>query len=82
MVLHTEAGRSQMKFPVVFEPTGTGYSGYVIDMDGCIATGSTLEEIRENMRGAIAMHVAGMREDGDPIPAPSIVEFVDVAAVV
>ena len=82
MVIHFEASGVEMKFPVVFEPTGTGYSVYVIDMDGCIATDSTLDEIRENMRGALALHVAGMREDGDPVPAPSIVELVDVAVVV
>ncbi len=67
-----------MKFPIVIEPTGTGYSAYVIDMDGCIATGATLEEIRENIQGAVQMHVEGMREDGDPIPEPSIVEYVDI----
>jgi len=33
------------------------------------------------MRYAIELHLAGMREDGDPIPLPSSqVEYVDVAA--
>lgn len=71
-----------MKFPIVIEPTGTGFSAYVLDLDGCIATGDTLEETRKNMQGAIAMHVAGMREDGDPLPSPSLVEFVDVSVAV
>jgi len=60
-----------MKYPVVFEPTRTGFSAYVLDMDGCVAIGATLEEIRENIRGAVTKHVAGMREDGDAIPEPS-----------
>jgi len=64
-----------MKYPVVFERTGTAY---VIDIDGCVATGATLEEIRENIRGAVTMHVAGIREEGDWIPEPSVVEFVEI----
>jgi predicted RNase H-like HicB family nuclease len=30
------------------------------------------------MAEAIELHIAGMREDGDPIPEPSSVELVDV----
>jgi predicted RNase H-like HicB family nuclease len=67
-----------MKYPVVLEPTPTGYSAYVVEMDGCIATGATLEEIRENIAGAIEVHMGCMREDGDLIPEPSIVEYVDI----
>ena len=30
-----------MKYLVVIEKTGTGYSAYSPDIDGCVATGST-----------------------------------------
>ena len=53
----------------------------MLDLPGCIATGATVEEVERNIRSAIEMHLAGMREDGEPIPAPSSqVEYVDVAA--
>jgi predicted RNase H-like HicB family nuclease len=68
-----------MKFPVIFEPTPTGFSAYVPDLLGCVAAGGSLDETRELIAGAIRMHIAGMREDGDPIPEPSVTELVDVA---
>jgi predicted RNase H-like HicB family nuclease len=72
-------GRLEMKYPVVYEPTSTGFSAYVPDLPGCVAAGASLAETRELITGAIAMHVAGMREDGEPIPEPSLLEIVDVA---
>lgn len=70
-----------MRYAIVIERTERNYSAYVLDLPGCIATGATLEEVESNMRGAIEMHLVGMREDGEPIPPPtSHVEYVDVAA--
>jgi predicted RNase H-like HicB family nuclease len=42
------------KYAVVFEgDDATGYSAYVLDLPGVIATGKTLDKTRERMRGAI-----------------------------
>jgi len=60
-----------MKYAVIYEKTDTGYSAYVPDLPGCVAAGDTLEETEDLMRGAIEMHLAGMREDGEPIPEPT-----------
>ena len=68
-----------MKYPVIYEPSPTGFSAYVPDLPGCVAAGESLEETRELIAGAIAMHIEGMREDGEPIPEPSLTELVDVA---
>ena len=62
-----------MKYAVVYEKTNTGYSAYAPDLPGCIAAGYTLQETEELIRGAIEMHLAAMREDGDPIPGPTTV---------
>ncbi len=70
-----------MRYAIVIEDAGANYSAYVPDLPGCIATGATVQEVEQNIREAIEMHLAGMREDGDPIPLPSSqVEYVDVAA--
>jgi predicted RNase H-like HicB family nuclease len=70
-----------MRYAVVIEDAGANYSAYVPDLPGCIATGATIEEVEHRIRGAIEMHLTGMREDGDPIPPPSShVEYIDVAA--
>jgi predicted RNase H-like HicB family nuclease len=67
------------KYAVLTASTRTGYSAHVPDLPGCIATGRTLEETRKRMQKAIEMHLGAMREDGDEIPEPSIVEAPDVA---
>jgi predicted RNase H-like HicB family nuclease len=69
-----------MKYVVLFAQTNTGYSAHVPDLPGCVAAGATLAETSELMREAIRMHLAGMREDGEPIPEPrTIAEYVVAA---
>ena len=48
-----------MKYLIVIEPTATGYSAYSPDLPGCIATGSTREEVEREMKGAVAFHLDG-----------------------
>jgi predicted RNase H-like HicB family nuclease len=70
-----------MRYAIVIEKASGNYSGYVPDLPGCVATGSTVKETEQALREAIKFHLEGMREDGDPIPPPSShVEYVEVAA--
>lgn len=70
-----------MRYAVVIEKAGQNYSGYVPDLPGCIATGATVAEVEASLREAISMHLAGLREDGVPIPVPSsTVEYVEVVS--
>lgn len=70
-----------MKYAVIYEQTDTGYSAYAPDLPGCIAAGATLRETHDLMQGAIEMHLAGLREDGDPIPEPTTVaDYIAVPA--
>jgi predicted RNase H-like HicB family nuclease len=55
---------------VVIERGDRNYSAYVPDLPGCVVTGATRGETIERMRGAIALHLDGMRADGEPIPEP------------
>jgi predicted RNase H-like HicB family nuclease len=58
------------KYLIVIEPTQTGFSVYSPDLPGCVSTGRTREEVELNMREAIAFHLDGLREDGEPVPEP------------
>ncbi len=60
-----------MRFAVVVEKAAHNYSAYVPDLPGCVATGDTIEQVEIEIQKAIALHVAGMREDGLPIPPPA-----------
>jgi predicted RNase H-like HicB family nuclease len=44
------------------------------DFPGCITAGSTLDEARCMAAEALALHVAGMRQDREAIPTPSTLD--------
>lgn len=70
-----------MRYAIVIESAENNFSAYVPDLPGCIATGATLEEAEIQIREAIEFHIAGLREDGLPLPLPtSQVEYIEVAA--
>jgi predicted RNase H-like HicB family nuclease len=69
-----------MKYAVVIEKARSNYSAYVPDLPGCVATGSTIEEVEKEIREAIEFHIEGMRQDGERVPEPSSsVEYIEVA---
>jgi predicted RNase H-like HicB family nuclease len=68
-----------MKFLIVIEETETGFSAYSPDLSGCVATGSTRDEVEREMKAALAFHIEGLREDGVAIPEPRAhYAYVDV----
>ena len=69
-----------MKFLIVIEPTGTGFSAYSPDLPGCVSTGVTREACESNMHEAIEFHLDGLREEGEAVPRPlTPASFVAVA---
>ena len=66
---------------IVIEETETGFAAYSPDVLGCIATGTTREEVEREMREALEFHIEGMRLEGLPIPRPhSYSKQVKIAA--
>ncbi len=59
------------KFLIITEKANNNYSAYSPELPGCIATGSTIDEVEKNMFEAIEMHIQGLKEDGLPIPESS-----------
>jgi predicted RNase H-like HicB family nuclease len=47
------------RFLIVIEKANGNYSSYSPDLPGCVATGSTREEVEQNMYEVIVMHVGG-----------------------
>ncbi len=60
-----------MTYLIVLEPTTTGYSAYSPDLDGCVAAGDNRDDTIALMREAIAFHLEGLAEAGQPVPIPS-----------
>ncbi len=69
------------KYLILIDQTETGYSAYSPDLDGCVSTGRTREEVERNMREAIEFHLHGLRLEGLETPAPhSYSTYVEVSA--
>ncbi len=67
-----------MRYAIVIEKADGNYSAYVPDLAGCVATGATVAEVENEIRAAIRFHIAGLKEDGLPVPAPtSIADYVE-----
>lgn len=56
------------KYIVIFEKTNTGYSVYVPDLPGCIATGKTKNIAENNIYEAIRFHLEGLKLENLSIP--------------
>jgi predicted RNase H-like HicB family nuclease len=70
-----------MRYAIVIEKAEGNFSAYVPDLPGCVATGSSIGEVEEQIREAIGYYLEGLREDGTAIPQPSSqVEYIEVAA--
>ena len=69
-----------MKYVVVIEKGESNFSAYVPDLPGCVAAGDSIEEVESLIRGAMEMHIAGLRQDGITVPPPSsFVREIDIA---
>jgi predicted RNase H-like HicB family nuclease len=70
-----------MRYLVVVEKGPSSYGAYVPDLPGCVAAGETKDEVLSLIREAIELHLEGLKEEGQAIPAPSSYsELVEVDA--
>ena len=56
------------KYLVVYEKTKNGFSAYVPDLPGCIATGRMKKDVEKQIYKAIKLHIEGLIEDNKRIP--------------
>jgi predicted RNase H-like HicB family nuclease len=74
---------TERRYLIVIEGAdGANFSAYAPDLPGCVAAGATREDVEREMHDAVAFHLEGLREAGQPIPEPSelTTAYVDVAA--
>jgi len=70
------------EYLVIYERSADGgWGAYVPDLPGLGVIGETRQEAEELIRGGMALHIVGLKEDGLPLPIPqSSAELVRVAA--
>jgi predicted RNase H-like HicB family nuclease len=59
------------EYAVVIEKAGESFGANVPDLPGCAVVGRSRREVRAGIRKAIAMYVADMIDDGEPVPPPT-----------
>jgi predicted RNase H-like HicB family nuclease len=60
-----------MKYAVIFEKGPASWGAYVPDLPGVITVADSREEAEQLIREAVEFHLAGLHEEGLPIPSPS-----------
>lgn len=58
------------EYLVVIEEGPTSFGAYVPDLPGCVAAAETREEVEQLISEAVAFHIEGLRDTGEPVPAP------------
>lgn len=59
---------SVYKFSVIVERDSNGYFAFCPELQGCYMQGDTYEEVMENIRDAIRLHLEDRIENGEDIP--------------
>lgn len=68
-----------MRFAVMIEKAGAGYSGYVPDLPGCMATGASVAKVRASLAEVILFHIGGLKAGSEAVPlSESAVDWVEV----
>ena len=73
--------RSTVKYVYVIEKANDGsYSAYVPDLPGCTTSGETVDEVKRNIKDAVDLYIESLRENDEPVPAPSsMVDVIEAA---
>jgi len=53
------------------------YGIHFPDLDGCVTSGDSVEEVQALAKDALSLHIEGMKAEGYEVPAPS----TDVSAI-
>ena len=66
------------KFSVVIEKTEEGYFAFCPELQGCYTQGETYEEIIENIKDVLRLHIEDRLKDGEKIPEFEMISLTSV----
>jgi len=70
-----------MKYAIIIEKSAEGYGAYAPDLPVVGVTADSADEARQLIREAIDFHIEGLKEDGQPVPPPSVeIDYIETAA--
>ncbi len=73
---------TRWRFSVVIERDAEGYVAICPELQGCYTQGDTYEEVLENIREAILLHVEDRLASGEEIPQADSVSLTSLEVTV
>jgi len=73
---------SVYRFSVVIEKDKDGYFAFCPELQGCYTQGDTYEEVLENIKDAIRLHVEDRIEAGEEIAQPESISLTSMEVAV
>ncbi len=66
------------RFAIVVEKDKQGYFAYCPELQGCYTQGETFEEVIENIKDAIRLHVEDRLANNEPVTTSDIISLSSV----
>jgi predicted RNase H-like HicB family nuclease len=67
------------EYLVVIEHEDESWGAYCPDLPGLGVAGASREEVESLIKDAVPLHVASLREHGDPVPEPrATADYVEI----
>lgn len=73
---------SHYRFSVIIEKDKEGYFAFCPELQGCYTQGDTYEQVSENMKDAIRLHVEDRKEAGEEIPHSESVSLTAIEVAI
>jgi predicted RNase H-like HicB family nuclease len=70
------------RFLVVIEKDKDGYFAFAPELQGCYTQGDTYEEVLENIRDAISLHIEDRLDSGEEVPQSESVSLTSLEVAV
>jgi predicted RNase H-like HicB family nuclease len=70
------------RFSVIVEKDKDGYYAFTPDLQGCYSQGDSYEEVIENIRDAIRLHIEDLVGSGETIDVSDSVSFTSLEVAV
>ena len=70
------------RFSIAIEKDENGYFAFCPELQGCYTQGDTYEEVLENIKDAIRLHVEDRLENKEEIPQPESISLTSLELAV
>jgi predicted RNase H-like HicB family nuclease len=70
------------RFSVIIEKDNEGYFAFCPELQGCYTQGTTYEEVLQNTKDAIRLHIEDRLESGEEIPQAESISLTSLEVAV